>query len=160
MSFRIGVVVNGLDSAERMRAFKAGLLERIPKMLADIGETVRSRAVEGYLSGPRPEHLGRVTGNLARLEAVKIGDGSVTVGNNLPYGGIWEYGFSGTQDVREFMRRVNTAKGSILQRVSAHTRRVNIEARPYLAPALEDSMEKIREIAAYWANDSMREAFS
>lgn len=62
------------------------------------------------------------------------------VGTNVVYGRVWEKGFKGTVNVKAHQRR--TKQGSAP--VSAHTRNVNLKARPFLLPELEMRREKIK----------------
>lgn len=79
------------------------------EILALIGEEVISIAQRDYLRGPRPEKLGRVSGQLARSLSYRlINDLEAEVGSNLPYAAIHEFG-------NEYMPE-----------------------RPYLRPSLDD----------------------
>lgn len=79
------------------------------------------------------------------IQRVDVSGGRVrlTKGSRVPYAGVHEHGFSGRQQVRR-----HTATGPHgTYTVPAHTRHMNIPARPYLDPALEDERQRIVEIA-------------
>lgn len=163
MSFRLGFKVEGIErSTAGFAAFQVGLLERITRMLTDTGQHVTGVAREDYLSGPRPERLGHKSGRLAASTTYRVDRNEVSIGNNLPYGAIWEKG--GT--IPAHVIRPKNGRFLVFE-MNGHTvfaRMVRkparqVEARPYLAPALNDSLAKIRDIAQFWANDAMAAAF-
>ena len=97
----------------------------------NIQEWIMSRR----LAGPRPTYLGVITGNLSSSIAVgrteKITGGyEVKIGTNVVYAAIHEFGFKGPIDIKSFIRGTS--------RVSAHTRKMNMPARPFMRPGLED----------------------
>ena len=107
---------------------------------------------DDYLSG---RALNRKTGTLSRSinELTTATDTTVTakVGANMAaakYAGYWEYGYSGTEAVREHLRMMTQAFGRPVKdpraiTVSAHSRRVNNPGRPFLRPALADMKSEI-----------------
>lgn len=64
----------------------------------------------------------------------------VDVGTNVPYGAVHEFGFQGLVSVREHLRRAKSGKESI---VRAHTMHMNLRARPWLRPSLQESKDNI-----------------
>ena len=99
-----------------------------------------------FLNGPRPQRLAMVTGRLRRSIAAnaRVQDGSVTgtLDTNVPYGAFHEGGFHGSIQVREHTRK-SRGSGSAKQAglvtvelVREHTREVDYDGRPFLAPAL------------------------
>lgn len=57
----------------------------------------------------------------------------VVVGTNMIYAPIHQFGFNGTQSVPAHQRRILNAKGkSSTVQVKAHSRRMNLVARPFL----------------------------
>lgn len=57
----------------------------------------------------------------------------VMVGTNMVYAAIHQFGFNGTQSVTAHQRRILNAKGkSSAVQVKAHSRRMNLVARPFL----------------------------
>ena len=80
------------------------------------------------------------------------------VGTAVPYGRFWEKGFSGTENVRAYVRRQKSRnvraslegkrKKTIAQGIAfvrAHPRHVTVAARPFLRPALQEMRPTIRE---------------
>jgi len=75
--------------------------------------------------------LGRVSGDLSRSIVYRVIGNRVTVGTNLPYGRIHEYGSTG---------------------------RRRMPARPYLSTALRDSQGAIKSIVQRLCEEALREA--
>lgn len=163
MSFRLGFKVEGIERGTAgFAAFKTGLLERITRMLTDTGEHVTGVAREDYLSGPRPERLGRKSGQLAARTTYRVDGNEVSIGNNLSYGRIWEEG--GTIPAHTILPKNGRFLVFQMNGQTVFARMVRkpartVEARPYLKPALNDSVAKIRDIAQFWANDALTAAF-
>jgi len=119
--------------------------------------TVRSP----YLSGKALQRrTGRLRGSITHK--VKIdGDRVVgSIGTKVVYGRIHELGFKGPVQVMAHVREVKQAFGKKttprLVYVRAHTRNVNMPARPFLRPAIDDKMDAIERIIA----NRIEEAFS
>jgi len=155
---RIAIVVKGLEKApDKLRRFRMGIMARTQAMLAAIGETVRSISVDDYLSGPRPQKLGRVSGDLARKGTgvdFKVQGSRVVIGTNLRYGKVHEKGAT------IFPR---SAKNLVFQLRSGEWRaskRVVIPARPFLSPAVIDAIPETKSIIARHANEVLREAMA
>lgn len=83
-----------------------------------------------------------------------------TLGSDLPYAGVIERGFSGTEDVRESLRLQSVVFGRpITPRavlVRAHARTVDIPGRFYLAGALDDMADTIAETYAAAVDEALR----
>jgi len=141
-----GQVVGAESVALKLRGESAALRARIGKTVQELGlETLR--VVKSlYLSGAA---LGVRTGRLRRsINEVyqESGDSlSSTVGTNVEYARFWELGFSGTESVRQHLRRAPSGVESL---VRAHERRVSVEARPFLQPALDDMGPRIHSALA------------
>ena len=70
------------------------------------------------------------------------------VGTNVEYAAFHEYGFSGTQNVREHMRTIKMAFGKMLKTpkrivISAHARHVDYPEHSFLRSALDDQRTEI-----------------
>lgn len=163
MSFRLGFKIEGVQAGtEGFAALRKALFSRVPKMLDDIGKEVVGTVREKYLSGPRPEHLGRVSGNLASLTVYRVEGNEVSIGNNLPYGRIWEEG--GVIPAHTILPKngrflvFQMGGQTVFARMVRKPART-VKARPYLSPGLADSDMKIREIAQFWASDAVAEVF-
>lgn len=141
-----GQVVGAESVALKLRGEAVALRARIGKTVEQLGlETLR--VVKSlYLSGAA---LGVRTGRLRRsINEVyqESGDSlSSTVGTNVEYARFWELGFSGTESVRQHLRRAPSGVESL---VRAHERRVSVEARPFLQPALDDMGPRIHSALA------------
>jgi phage gpG-like protein len=64
---------------------------------------------------------------------------TITIGSNVPYAAVHEYGFEGAVNIPQHQRRITKAFGRQITpkeiTVSSHIRNMNIPARPYLIPA-------------------------
>lgn len=154
MSFHIVITTKGLAGLpQKIKRFKIGLLARMDKALGLIGQEVSSRSTEDYLSGPRPKKLGRVSGDLARSVNYKVTGNRVVIGSNLKYARIHELG--GT------IKAVNSP--FLVFKIGKNwisKRSVVIPARPFLSPALKDSIPAARSIIQRMANEALREAMA
>jgi hypothetical protein len=75
----------------------------------------------------------------------------LTYGSRVDYAAVHEYGFSGPVQVGAHRRTMTTGFGPesaypMDVTVRAHTRQMDIPARPYLQPALVDTVGDIQEI--------------
>ena len=104
-------------------------VDGLDAVLYRAGLKIETTSVRDYLSGPRPDHLDRVTGTLAAsINTQKRGKGMVSVGTNVEYARIHEYGGTIQQDKRV----------------------IHMPARPFLRPAGQDEKPAIdRYITAY-----------
>ena len=82
-------------------------------------------------------------------EVIRDGSGIVgRVGTNVEYAAFHEYGFTGTQSVREHMRTIRMAFGKPLKEpkkivVGAHTRHVDYPGNSFLRTVLSDQRDEI-----------------
>lgn len=69
---------------------------------------------------------------------------------NVPYAAIHEYGYNGIMSIRAHQRKSTTAFGRkvnpFIQNVRAHSRKMNMPARPYVGPGFEKSKPYIINI--------------
>ena len=69
-------------------------------------------------------------------------------GSDVPYAGVHEDGFTGEVRIPEHTRRITQAFGRQIEpktvTVSAHSKKMNIQPRPYLSPALESELSGIQ----------------
>jgi phage gpG-like protein len=93
------------------------------------------------------------TGTLRRSITYKIDqtDGKIvaTVGTNLAYGAVHEFGYTGPQQVAEYSRKVNQAFGRPLTqptvaRVRAHVRNVRFPERSFVRSTLSENLDMIQ----------------
>lgn len=129
----------------------------IKKSLKDSGNYLVRWITKNRLTGPRPRYLGVVSNRLKRSITASepaIGDDGwfVSVGTNVEYAPAHEFGFRGSVTVsphfrkrkvrtRLFGRTRNTRTGDVF--VNAHTRRMNIRARPFLKPAIDSRTNQL-----------------
>jgi len=171
MGFGYVISVKGMEGAPaKLERFRLKVLDMMPTMLSQVGAEVARISTEDYLSGRRPQKLGRVSGDLARSIGSRAAPGGVnritgntiTIGTNLVYARAHEQGFQGSVNVSAHDRRMKVVfgryRGSILQHVSAHSRMMNIKPRPFLSTALHDSKKVIPTIIQNLMKRALREA--
>ena len=153
MSFTIAITAPSLEKMPGvLQRFREGIMARFSQMQDDIGQKVVSRAVDGYLSGPRPGKLGRVTGALAGSIKYRKTTRGVEIGTNLPYAPVHEYGAIIRAKNVPFLRFMTRDK-------KWHSvKEVRIPKRPFLGPALNDSKESIFNIVMKHAEAALRDA--
>ena len=70
------------------------------------------------------------------------------VGTNVKYARLHEYGFNGAVAVKSHQRMMTKAFGRIVKNprlitVRAHSMKMNVRARPFMAPSLKENKENI-----------------
>lgn len=118
----------------------ADLKTEIRRVAVDLTAHVKDRKLSGQV-------LKVQTGRLRRSVNFRVTESATgieaRVGTNVEYARIHEFGFRGTVNVREHMR-----KGKQAYKVRAHTRRVNLPERSFLRSSLVDMRQDIdRRIA-------------
>lgn len=170
MSFAIVIKTKGLDDLpKKLERFRIGILARMDIMLRQIGQRVAQRSKDDYLSGPRPDKLGTVSGDLRRSVGYpprggifRLSGNRVVVGSNLKYASIHERGFSGSQTVKQHTRIIKEAFGKSLSfnvavSVGSFNRKMKIKARPYLSTALRDSKDDAKKIIKRIVGEVLKE---
>lgn len=158
----ISIRIEGLESldktAQGIQTGAASLKERFLYAAVNFGNEAVARSKKDYLSGPRPQRLGRVSGRLASSITSQVtysgNDIDTTVGTRVEYGPRWELGFIGRERVRAHIRTVNKVFGrSVRPRtvfVKSFSRKIDIKPRPFIRPAVEDALPafeaRIREL--------------
>lgn len=116
----------------------AEVRRRVGLTVRELGLTLERKVKLEKLQG---QVLGRRTGRLVRSINTAYRETPETftasTGTRLVYGRAWELGFHGIVHVREFTRQ-----GAL---VRAHTRRVDMNARPFLRSTLDEMRPVIRE---------------
>ena len=116
-----------------------------------------ARSLTGARTGRNaPESINRVrviTGTAVRL--IK--------GSRVPYAEVHEEGFRGSVDVRPHRRTMTEGFGPdslypMDVTVTRHTRQMDIPARPYLSPAVEDWKEELQQAAPPVLREAIRQA--
>lgn len=116
------------------------------RLLADIKTEIRRVAVDLTAHVKDRKLSGQVlkvqTGRLRRSVNFKVTESATgveaRVGTNVEYARIHEFGFKGTVNVKEHMR-----KGKQAYTVRAHTRRVNLPERSFLRSSMSDMRQDI-----------------
>ena len=144
MAFQVAIEFEdtaGLRGLRRAMEVLSNPDRALSKGLLACGRLVQGTARSQYLSGPRPAHLGRVTGNLARSVVVDRAGlpNYVEVGSALPYAAVHEFG--ATIRARG-AGRMTWGQGTNGQPPLRSARQVTIPARPFIGPALEDNADK------------------
>lgn len=149
-----GYIVGDRELIAKFEAAGPKIKARIDAEVQKLGFALQLRVQRDYLRGPRPAHLGVVTGRLLRSITQGGADSRskfvstpvsaiAIVGTNVEYGAAWEYGF--TRKVGAGARggpRTLTGK-SLETYIAKHPPGTkNVPARPFLAPALESFKEQ------------------
>ncbi|MDO5686756.1 MAG: HK97 gp10 family phage protein [Neisseria sp.] len=126
-----------------MREVKAS----IAALIIRLQRNVTDRKLSGQVLNKRSGTLARSIDQTLNADADRIiGE----VGTNLFYARVHEYGYNGTANVKEHLRRVTQAWGKSLKQpkfatVRAHARAVNFPERSFLRTALEDLRPAIEQ---------------
>ena len=105
--------------------------------------------------------MGKLSGDVLRVRTGRLrrsihpewdfrqGYSGATVGTNVEYAAIHEYGFSGSVQVKSFQREMTKAFGKPISptqvTVRAHTRNVNMPERSFLRSTLREMNSEIVE---------------
>jgi hypothetical protein len=148
-------LVGDRQLVERIGAMPQAIRDELVPAVQRLGFAGEGITKASYLRGPRPAHLGVVTGRLSS----SIGSGApgsrsrlettaTTIfyywGTNVPYGAAWEQGFA--RKVGAGARGgPRTLTGGARARYFAHHPPgvKQMAARPFLAPALQDLKPRI-----------------
>jgi phage gpG-like protein len=122
------------------RAMLDSLKTAVDRLTIEVQSHVKARKLSG-------QALHVQTGTLRRsINRQTIVDGGTvigTVGTNVRYAAVHEYGFRGNVSVRSHVR--STQSGGTAN-VRAHTRRVDLPARSFLRSTLAEDAENIRVV--------------
>ena len=105
--------------------------------------------------------MGKLSGDVLRVRTGRLrrsihpewdfkqGYSGATVGTNVEYAGIHEYGFSGSVLVKSFQREMTKAFGKPISptqvTVRAHTRNINMPERSFLRSTLREMNSEITD---------------
>lgn len=113
----------------------ADLKREITRVAVDLTAHVKDQKLSGQV-------LKVQTGRLRRSINYRVTDSGTgieaRVGTNVEYARIHEFGFKGTVNVKEHLR-----KGKQTYKVRAHTRRVNLPERSFLRSSMSDMRRDI-----------------
>lgn len=156
MSFTIQLDSNAAQVAQQVKRFPPAMLEAIARALDLENELTVGHIQRTKLSRRGPTTLGVVSNRLRssarRTEARVYADGvESSLGSNVVYAGVHEFGYTGPARVNAFMRknpagdlfRVGPRGGrrqvaSGISRVKAHTRNLRLPARAMFQTGLEE----------------------
>ena len=105
--------------------------------------------------------MGKLSGDVLRVRTGRLrrsihpewdfrqGYSGTTVGTNVEYAGIHEYGFSGSVQVKSFQREMTKSFGKPISptqvTVRAHTRNINMPERSFLRSTLREMNSEITD---------------
>ncbi len=137
-----GIVIGGEAAIARFDSFPEKLRAELRVGIGRAALRVSVQSKENKLSG---QVLNVVTGRLRRSINIKVSESTTgvqgTVGTNVAYAHVHEFGFQGTVSVREHLR---TSKLGNQFTVRAHAMRMNVPEKSFLRSALTDMAEPIR----------------
>lgn len=122
---------------------------RVRKTIAALTLEILRKVKAEKLSG---QVLRNQTGTLRRSINQRVEDSPLgitgSVGTNLRYGKRWEQGYTGPEQVKAHMRAIKQAWGRPLAtpvrvQVRAFTRQLDIKARPFLRPVLDEMRAEV-----------------
>jgi HK97 gp10 family phage protein len=133
------------------------LVRAVVRLAVELARHVKQDKLSGQV-------LKRRTGTLSRSINREITDtaNAVTgqVGTNVEYAAYHEYGFHGTQQIKEHLRQIKQAFGRPIEprsvTVAAHSRKVDYPAHSFLRSALHDMDAAIRSGIADALHEAIR----
>lgn len=138
-----GTVKGGDKLIESTNAFSSKMMARLRKEVAVIAVEMVAKVKGDKLTG---QVLKVQTGRLRRSITFKLNNGpntaTATVGTNVEYARVHEFGFTGPVSVRAHLRQM--ASGEQVQ-VPAHTRNVKLPERSFLRSTLAEMKGSITE---------------
>lgn len=137
-----GIVIGGEAATARFSNFSQRLRAELRIGIGRAALLVQTDSKANKLSG---QVLNVVTGRLRRSINTKITETETnvqgTVGTNVEYAHVHEFGFQGTVSVREHLRRSKLGNEFV---VRAHNMRMNVKEKSFLRSALADMANPIR----------------
>lgn len=156
-------IVGDAEVVARLRELPQKIERSLVRTVTRLSIELTRRVKEGKLSG---QALKRKTGTLSRSINPSvyqgIGRDSIMgqVGTNVSYAALHEYGFNGTEQVKEHLRTLKQAFGRpITPRqvvIQAHTRKVDYPERSFLRSALSEMRQEIVDELGAAAKDALR----
>jgi phage gpG-like protein len=135
-------LVGGDRAVARFNAMPDRLRQELKVGITRSALLVQRDSMQNKLSG---QVLQVRTGRLRRSINIKVDDSGTkvvgTVGTNVEYAAVHEYGFHGAVTVREHLRRTVSGKQSL---VRAHQMQMNVPEKSFLRSALQDMQPQIR----------------
>lgn len=114
----------------------------------ELAAYVQTEKLHGQVLNQRTGNLARsITPEVTSTESQVTGTVGIPQLSTVPYAAIHEFGFQGTESVREFVRTQTHAWGKPITprevTVQAHERQVSFPARSYLRTSLQERFEAI-----------------
>lgn len=138
-----GIVIGGEAAIAKFDRFPERLRAELRVGIGRAALRVQVQSKENKLSG---QVLNVVTGRLRRSINVKITETASgvhgSVGTNVAYAHVHEFGFHGTVSVREHLRTSKLGKSFTVRQ---HSMRMNVKEKSFLRSALADMAEPIRQ---------------
>ena len=139
-----GVVRGGDQTVAILRSFGHSMPDRVARVVGEFGLDVLAHAKTNVVVK---------TGRLSRSIHLEMTREPTfvrgTVGTNVEYAGMIEFGFKGAESVRAHLRQITQAWGRQIAPMSVsvrqHSRNVNRPAKPYLRPALAQASPPLSE---------------
>ena len=147
----IGIALDGADTVRaRLAAIPGAAETALLRASEELAAQIRS-AAESNLSGRILQaRSGKLRDSLSVAATASGARINASVSSNVPYAAFQEFGFFGTESVREFLRRQSMAFGRAMTpkqvTVRAHDRRVAYPGRGYLRSALADVGPSVRGV--------------
>ena len=147
----VNVKVAGINEAiERMAGLQGSIHAALLKKTHVLALKLEAKNKNEKLNGGV---LNRRTGALSRSIASDVIDegsriiGEVFSSGDVKYAAFWEFGFSGTENVKAHVRQITMAFGKPIPatavNVKAHTRQVDQAARSFLRSSLKEMKDEI-----------------
>ena len=135
---------------------RAALAKGITRAILEIERHVKQDKLSGQVLKVKTGTL-RAKVN-ARIPVTETASGvEGIVGTKVSYAAVHEYGFAGTVNVREHLRKSKLGKAYT---VGAHSRNVNLPERSFLRSALNDLRANSRDEIETAINRAIREKFA
>lgn len=150
MTATLSTEIRGADALvrgfDKRSSAAMGAVERAVKVAAlGLVGYIKKEKLSGQVLNVRSGTLRRSV--TARFESSGT-EHRAYVGTNVKYARIHEYGFKGQVPVKAHQRMMTTAWGRKVREprmigVRAHAMKMNMPARPYMAPSVAENREKI-----------------
>lgn len=160
-----GKVMGGREVVLHLKTtLPEGIAQRVATAVDRLSLELLTKVKAQKLSG---QVLKNRTGTLRRSinRAMQQGDGKIqaSVGTNIAYAKVHEFGFHGTEQVKAHLRMMKVAFGREVMNprqieVKAFTRQVNLPERSFLRSALREMESQIKEQISLAVKGGVRES--
>lgn len=137
-----GYLLGDKETIAKLEAMFPNMHSRLKLTIGQLVLRLAKHIKQDKLSG---QVLRNRTGRLRRSITTRVQANATavigTVGTNVEYAAVHEYGFQGTVNIKAHLRK---AKDRFIP-VRAHTRQVNMPERSFLRSALRDLTPEIKE---------------